>query len=234
MSVACQRYVTNVRRQNGVRNPLQLRCKPLPVPCRLLGENVDSSAGNVTAFDRLGEGGDINDVSAGKIQNVSALCSYVRLRFNHRVTFRMSEISAAPIKFAVCCVSGTCRVTKCAVVKTASSDGTLRAFPSASFGTTSKKITSKSQKAQPSKHLHAEGLAQEADLRSDMAVPDNANRLAAHLEAAVGALLPHAVVTLRASVTRLANQSGYGCCLMYLAGEHDDLSKGQLCDAASV
>eukprot|EP00047_Mylnosiga_fluctuans_P005519 m.240980 g.240980 ORF g.240980 m.240980 type:complete len:346 (+) comp13761_c0_seq1:10-1047(+) len=69
--------------------------------------------------------------------------------------------------------------------------------------------------------LHAERLGQDRQLRADVAVADQTQRLATHLVAAIGRLLPLAAVQLHAAVA---------C----LPGQHDDLGHHQLGDAAGV
>ena len=70
-------------------------------------------------------------------------------------------------------------------------------------------------------HPHAQRLCQYTHLRADVAVADDAQRLAAHLVAARRDLAPGLGVDLAAAIAQLTRQ-------------RNDLAQNHLCDAARV
>ncbi len=87
----------------------------------------------------------------------------------------------------VAVVSGTCSVTKSACASSSSSVAhALGTLPSGSFGD-----------GVVEQDAHAERLGEHAELRADVAVADDAERLAAHLAAVGGRLAPLAAMRRR-------------------------------------
>ena len=122
----------------------------------------------------------------------------------------ISRNCSAPIISCVCGVSGTCSVTKSAPPSSASSDRDRLRVAERQLG-----------HDVVEDDAHAERFGEHADLRADVPVADDAERLAAHLVRPGRRLVPLAAVRA-------------GIAPRHAAQQHHDLGDDQLGDAARV
>ena len=145
-----------MRRQDHVVEAAQRRDELLVVALRLDGEDVDRGAAQVPALQ------------AAASASMSTTVPREAL-IEHRARLHPRELRA-PIMPFVSGVSGTCSVTTSAAASSSSSVVIGCALPSGSLGHDVEVAD-----------VHAQRFRQDAELGADVAVADDAQRLAAHL-----------------------------------------------------
>ena len=142
---------------------MQRAFEALPAAGRLVRKNIDGGAAEVAAAKRLGQGVDVDDLAPGGV--------------DEHAPGLICASSAPPIIPRVSAVAGTCRLTTSA---TPSSSARRRGRP----GVAERQLVDDVVV----EHPHADRLGQHRELRADVAVADDAERLAAHLVGAGFAL----------------------------------------------
>jgi hypothetical protein len=184
----------------GVRMTLSnfrsARLELLVVALGLDGKHVDGGAGEMAALQRVGQRVDVHHGAARGVDEVGA-------------RLHGGELGAADQVF---------RLRRLGHVQ---GDDIALAEQGGELGDGARVAEREPAGDVVVEHAHAQVLGEDAELRADVAVADDAERLAAHLDAALGALGPAAAVHERAFPRDAAQQ-------------HDGLAEHELGDAAGV
>mgnify|MGYP007051648730 CR=1 FL=1 len=179
------------------RSPrVELVIEGVSVGAGFRGENVDGGTSEVLGLQGLDESGDVNDLAAGVVDKVGSLLHLRELLVGYHVDgFReFWDVQGNEV--------GLCKKPFEGLDLAGLADG-------------------HNVEDVVKKYPHAKGLSQDRQLRTNVAVSNNAQRLASDLPAALGLLVPDASLELISAVEELS-------------GEADELGDDKLSDGTGV